>query len=235
MQNPSRVPAFVLVLFGINLALGVLYIANYYAGQPVPKLNSFLDLNGEHNLPTWYSSVQWFSVAALLGLFAYRHLHRYALRSWMLAMLPLVFLAMSLDEVAEIHEWIGQKSDVLLPGGDRQHSVFSYTGIWMFVLGVPFFVIFSLMVYSVRHYFLAAPGALFKVFLGMVILLVGALGIETISNFVDRDETVGVFTILFEEVFELFGVTVVLWGSYELLDRHGFRIVQQKSPADSAA
>lgn len=233
MKNHSRVPTVILVLFGINLALGILYIANYYAGQPVSKLNTFLDLNGEHNLPTWYSSIQWFSVAALLGLFAYRHLRPLSLRSWMLAMLPLIFLAMSLDEVAEIHEWVGLKSDALLPGGDREHTVFSYTGIWMFLLGVPFFVIFSLMVYSLRHYFLATRGALYKMFFGVVIMLAGALGVETISNFVTLDESVGVFTILSEELFEMFGATVVLWGAYELLDRHGFSIVQKKSLADS--
>lgn len=91
---------------------------------------------------------------------------------------------------------------------------------------------FSALVYSLRHPLLAARGALYKMSSGVVIMLSGALGVETISNFVAIDETAGVFTVFFEEGLETFGATVVLWGSYELLAGHGFRIVQEKALPD---
>src|SRR5690606_30400245 len=87
-----RVPALILLVFALDLLLALLYVGNYMVGHEYEPLTRFVDLDGEANLPTWYSSMQWFSVALLLGLFAYRHFEPKTLRSWALIMLPLIFL-----------------------------------------------------------------------------------------------------------------------------------------------
>src|SRR5690606_21402746 len=133
--------------------------------------------------------MQWFCVALLLGLFAYRHFEPGALRSWALGVLPLIFLALSLDEVAQIHEWIGRQSDVLLPGGRRNDTTFRRTGIWMFVVGVPFVLVITLLIYAARRYFAGQRHALRKLVLGIAIVLLGALGVEAVGNFVPRGST----------------------------------------------
>ena len=216
-----RIPSVILIFLLIDLVLGVGYLFDAMAGHPFGEITSFIDLNGEQNLPTWYSSVQWYSVAALLAVFAWRNINWSQLRSWPLLALPPVFLFFSLDEVAQIHEWLGDKSDLLLPGSDRSGTPFFHTGIWMFVLGVPFLVFFAALILAVRTYFQGAPGALVRMLSGMALMLGGSIGIETLHNFVDPDSLFGTLQIAGEEMCEMLGATLILWGSYELLRGNG--------------
>lgn len=227
-MTSGGLPRAVLAFFMIDLAIGLAYMLNWAADRPYWKLTSLLDLDQENNLPTWYASMKWFCVAALLGLFAVRNVRLSQSKSWPLMLLPLMFLALSLDEVAQVHEWMGQKSDVYLPHASRENTLFSRTGIWMFVIGIPFVAVFALLIRSVRIYFQRARGALVKICLGMSIMLTGALGIETLSNFVAPDSAYAMLQVLSEELCEMLGSTVVLWGSYELLHRHGFVLLLER-------
>jgi hypothetical protein len=65
--------------------------------------------------------------------------------------------------------------------------------------------------------------------------LAGALGLEVLSNFVARGSIGSVIQILAEEMCELVGATVVLWGSWQLLVEHGFAIKVEKVSTDRAA
>lgn len=217
-----RIPPLILVLFAIDLAIGLAYVLNYLAGRPYRPLSLLLDLNGECNLPSWYSSVQWFGVAALLGLFAHRNFDRSSPRSWLLIVMALVFLGFSFDEVVQIHEAVGKRTDALLPGGTRQDTVFSRTGIWMFVLGIPFVAFFVWLTLSMRIYFQRAPGALVKLLAGTGIFLAAATGIEALSNFVTPGSGYDALENFLEEGLEMVGSTIVLWGSYEVLCKDGF-------------
>lgn len=231
MQRRTRVPAVVATFFVADLTLGAAYILDYLADHPYGQLSLFLDLNKEGNLPTWYSSVQWFSVAILWGLFAQRNFRRSQAASCLLLILPLVFLALSLDEVAQIHEWLGVRSDSLLPGASRKNTMFSHTGIWMLVFGVPFVAGFTALALSLRSYFCRAPGAFRKILWGMAVMLAGALGIEMLSNFVVADSLYGTLQVFAEELSEMLGATMVLWGSYELLAAEGIVL----GPGEAAA
>ncbi len=104
----------------------------------------------------------------------------------------------------------------------------------MFVIGVPFLVFFVVLISSIRIYFQRAPDALFKIFLGMLIVLGGAVGFETLTNFVARGSMYGVVQVLSEELCEMIGGTMVLWGSYELLLMHGFAFWLAPVICDSA-
>lgn len=228
-----RIPSVILIFLLIDLSLSAGYLFDTMAGHPFGAITSFIDLNGEQNLPTWYSSVQWYSVAALLAVFAWRNVSLRRLRSWLLLALPLVFLFFSLDEVAQIHEWLGDQSDRLLPGSDRANTPFFHTGIWMFVLGLPFLVLFAALIYSMRIYFRRTPGALVRMLGGMAVMLGGSIGIETLHNFVDSDSILGALQIAAEEMCEMLGATLILWGSYELLRGHG--LAWSLGPADAPA
>lgn len=227
-----RIPTLLLIFFSIDVALGMAYIFNYLAGHPSGMLTRFLDLNREGNLPTWYASIKWWCVAALLGIFTHRNFSFSQRKSWLLLTLSLVFLVLSLDEIAQIHEWLGRKSDILLPDADRKHSLFSRTGIWMFVIGVPFLAFFVVLILSIRSYFQRAPGALVKVCLGMALSLAGALGVETVRNFVAPNSVHDVLQVFSEELCEMLGSTIVLWGSYELLYKHGFALRLDRAEID---
>ena len=216
-----QAPRVIKILVMVDLALAAAYLLDRAAGQPWWFLTAFIDLNGEQNLPTWYSSVQWCFVGVLLGLFAWSKLSLVQPRSWLLMALPVIFVGFSLDEATQIHEWLGGKSDALLPDGSRVNTPFLRTGIWMFLLGIPFLALFSALILSVRVYFLRAPGALARLLLGMAIMLAGSIGIETLYNFVVPSSIYGLLQVFFEELFEMLGATLILWGSWELLIGHG--------------
>ena len=67
-----------------------------------------------------------------------------------------------------------------------------------------------------REYFRDAAGALKLFVYGLLVLLFGALGIETLSNIPERGSLGYVFQIFFEELFEMLGATLMLWAAYEL-------------------
>lgn len=225
MTSWLGVPVPMLVFFAMDIGFGVAYLLLYLDAILYPAiLTPLLDLDGEANMPTWYASVQWFCVAGLLAIFSIRNFSFSQKRSWLLLALPLLFLGFSLDEVAMIHEEMGVQSDRVLPGGSRKNTPFIKTGIWMFLIGVPFAAFLAGLILSIRPYFRRTPGAFVKLCLGLAVTLVGAVGIETLANFTTPGSAYAMLQVLTEEVFELLGSTIILWGSYELLAEHRFEI-----------
>lgn len=222
-----RTPAAIKFMVGIDLLLAAVYLLNDGLQHGHNGVNRFFNLNHEGSLATWFSSMKWLLVAGLLCLFAWRNCSRTADRSWLLLLFPLVFVLLSLDEATQIHEWLGRQSDALLAQGDRSSSIFNVTGIWMFVIGLPFIGLFSALLYGVRRYFREAPAALVKLALGMAVMLTGALGVEMLSNFVVAGSTLSVMQVLLEELLEMLGATLVLWAAVDLLRHHGFRVMLQ--------
>lgn len=195
-----------------DVALCLLYIANHLAGQPSLKVTALSDLNGENSLAAWYSSTQLFGIAILGAIFAQRKIAENP-RAILLAGLPLLFLLMSIDEAVQIHEWLGKKSDVLLSGG-REASATSKTGIWMFVIGVPFAILFLGWAWSIKAWTADKPRCLWGMVAGMLLLLTGALGFEFASNWTSG--TMYVLGVVAEELCEMVGATIILWAVYEL-------------------
>jgi hypothetical protein len=236
MSLQLRVPYLVLIVFMTDLVLGIAYLGDYLAGRPYYRLTVFLNLDEEGNLPTWFASMQWFCVALLMLVYAVSKFSRSQKKSWLLLLLPLIFLALSLDEVAGIHEKLGTFSDRLLPAGSRLHTPFKITGIWMVLLGVPFVALLASLTLSIREYIQEAPGAFFKIILGMLVMLTGAMGIETLSNFTDPGSGTwyDISEVLVEEMCELLGATIVLWGSLELLIQQGFELRINRPGGDKA-
>ena len=80
-----------------DLVLAALYLANIAAGAPFAKIRRLVDLDGEANLPTWYSSLQWAATAALFAFAAYRLRQR-----GKSAALPIVVMALLIGNVLGI-------------------------------------------------------------------------------------------------------------------------------------
>ena len=177
------VPRFIVVLVAVDLALGLAYVGYFLIGHPYEPLAKLIDLDGEGNLPTWYSSIQWFGVAYLLWAFAVRHVRRGQLRSWFLMALPLVFLLFSLDEVAQLHEHLGLLSDAVLPNGTRDSTAVSRTGLFFLFVGVPLGIVFVGLLAAVRPFLATRPAASMKIAGGMGLFLFAAVGIDALSNF----------------------------------------------------
>lgn len=134
---------------------------------------------------------------------------------------------MSIDEIAEIHERLGEMSDALLAGGTREGTIFAHTGIWMFLIGIPALMGLLLLIRLLHDYFSDTPGVTTKFIIGSVVLVGGAAGIEIISNFVRWASYAYSFQSLAEEFFEMLGVTIMLWAAVDLLQAHGFEVKLQ--------
>jgi len=217
----KKVPRLILFFFICDLALALLYLINWGLHQPFHKINLLLDLDGEANLPAWYSSMQLFLIAWFFAVFARMKFDQKNRASWMLALWPLIFVALSIDETAKIHEWLGGKSDVWLPGGTRQFTMFSSTGIWMFWLGIPFFLFMLGLLYGLKKYLNDRLPVIKKLLLGLLIFVGAAAGIETAANFVPIESAGHLIEICCEELGEMIGETFFLWAAYELLAADG--------------
>ncbi len=218
------IPSIILVFFAVDIGLSTAYLLNYIIGEPFGILNKLVNLDGEDSVATWYSSIQLFCVFFLAAVYTSENIDRQNARSWMLIGFPLLFLALSIDESVQIHEWLGERSDALLPGGSRKDTIFKRSGIWMFVLGIPFICCFYIWFSSVKQYFKKDGTEYLRIVYGIVVFLIGVLGFEAISNFFS-DETHSIGFILItcgEETLEMAGVTIILWGVYEMVCKKGF-------------
>ena len=215
-MHQVTMPRWVVGLICLDVGLTLLYLVDYAAGRPYAPFSQFIDLDGEKNLPTWWSSIQWFCVAAAFWVFAIRNVGRRPSRSWLLLILPAIFLAFSLDEVATIHEYIGYMSDVLLPNGERNTSLVSHTGLFFILFGVPFAILFAGLVTAILPFLARLPRARNRIVAGMALMLIASIGIEALSNLLVPGSPAATLQIAAEELSEMIGSTLVLWGSVGL-------------------
>ena len=206
----------ILIFFVFDITLGLLFIADNSLNHDFWKLHQTLNLEFENNLPTWYASVKYFLIALIFGLFAVINSLKSKKSSWVLWIFPILFLILSLDEIGEFHEWFGYQLDRFLPDGDRKNTPFHYTGIWTFVVSIPF-VTFSFWIAFQLKKFIGDKKSI-KIFLyGVFFLVAGANGIETLANFVGLRTWQHVMQVFFEETFEMIGATFFLWAAMETL------------------
>lgn len=212
----KKAPSFILLFFVIDVVLVLLYIFNWELHLPFDKITVLLDLDGEGNLPTWYSSMQLFLTACFFGIFAYRQFDNKVKTSWLLMAWPLIFFALSLDEVAQIHEWVGRWSDVLLPGASREHTLFWSTGIWMFLFGIPFFGCMLGLIYRTKNLVSGLNHVMIRLLAGLFMFVIAVVGAEFVANLVSDGSSGHILEISFEELGEMIGGTFFLWGAYPL-------------------
>ncbi|HEY0868744.1 MAG TPA: hypothetical protein VGE01_15280 [Fimbriimonas sp.] len=215
---PFQAPLTVRLLFVVDLALGAAYGVSHLVAKPGSLLRMFLDLDGERNLPTWYSSIQLFLIAFCFARLAKRHvvwLHRVP---WPAVLMSAGFCFLSLDEFSQIHEGIGHfYLDRMVIGADRSESTLGVTGVWPFILG-PILLLGLILMARVIHGLVKAAWVTTLLFMAGAVLFVGsAAGVGLLANVVPPD--MKHVQILFEEVGEMMGATLMLWASLRVLVR----------------
>jgi hypothetical protein len=147
-----------------------------------------------------------------------------ATRRLALFALPTLCVAMSLDEVAQIHEWLGRKSDALLAAGTREGSFVPVTGIWMFLLGPPFVIVVALLWRDLVPFLQGRRRTVTLYVVGFVVYAVSALGVEFLANFVRPGGLGSVVQVVCEELGEMLGETLLIWATLELLTSHDIHV-----------
>jgi hypothetical protein len=219
----SKIPLIVKFLLFIDLALCInfFFSSHLLSGQ----LFHFIDIGAEANIPTWYSSVKLFCISILAGVFAFRKFNRQKNRNYFLFLLPLLFLILSIDESASIHEWLGYAADFLILNISREETFFKSTGVWMFALGIPFFTFFLLIMYSIKDYI--DRNNLLIILYGMIVFLSGAIGVETLENIFSQNYMF--IQEFIEELLEMIGVSIIFLGFYNLADIEWHYVLSDKN------
>lgn len=165
------------------------------------------DLNGENNIPAWYSTVTILLCSILLGTIAVvktKEKNPYA-PHW--RMLSVLFLLLSLDEAASIHEWS------TMPW----RRAFYTTGLLYYAWVIPG-SIFALMIGVLYLGFLRnLPPDTRRLFVTAgVIYIGGVIGMEMVEGYYDTlygtNNMSFALIVMIEEVLEMLGILVFLYA-----------------------
>lgn len=126
-----------IVVMGLLLA-GIItqYIRFAYGDESQFGLVRLFILEGENNLPSWYSSVELLLSSAALGSIALQMLQEENPWAWHWLTLALGFLCLSADEVAGIHEMTAPLIHRLLETTGHLDTVISVIGTAWLLAGI---------------------------------------------------------------------------------------------------
>ena len=215
--DPRRVARFmaVVVLSIASLSLAGQFCRHVLGYDRLMGFVPLFDLNGERNVPAWFSSSILLLCALLLAAIAHSEGTGEGRDVTRWRVLSAIFLVMSVDEAVQIHEQtIHPLRSVLGTGG-----IFHYA--WS-VLGLVFVLVFA-AAYLPFVARLDAPTRRLFVVSG-VLYVGGALGMEFVQGWHDglygMDGTTALLTTV-EEVLEMSGVVVFVYALLSRLGSHG--------------
>ena len=225
-----RPPRFILVLFAVDVSLGLLAGLGHVAATLLGVEGiDFVRLGVEANLPSWYSASQLLLVSLAFGGAAARAVHER--RAW-LALAPAAFFALlSLDEGAQLHERVGWWAEATFGVGSGL-----ITGPWIFV-AVPLYGALALSVgRAVWPLVRGRRDVLVLGTAGCALFVVAAAGIEGLGNLTAPDSFMTRRVLgVFEEVGEMIAATTLLWAGWALARAEGVRLAFGPEAADPPA
>jgi len=176
-------------------------------------------LDGECNIPSWFSSALLLLCAFLLAVVAaaQRQLRDRHVGHWLA--LAVIFLFLSLDETAQLHELS------IAP----LRSSFHTSGLFLYPWIIPAAICVAVFVLSYLGFLASLPRRSRWLFVAAgAIYVAGALGVEALSGQQESlhgEETVGYHALItVEELLEMAGLVVFIYALLDYLGRR-FRLV----------
>lgn len=207
-KNAAKI--LVVAVLGLTFIGIAVQVCKYVFGYDyLLGLILFFDLSIDTSIPTWYSSVTLLICSILLAVISSAKREakdRFALY-W--GVLAIIFLFLSVDEVARIHETIGQLIELKFTG--KTHGFLYYT--WV-IYGAAFVLIVAAAYLNfLRH----LPAKTMRIFiLSALVYVGGALGMEIINARYDDLNGDGNLTYhlmtAFEEFLEMSGVAIFIYA-----------------------
>jgi len=202
-----------LVLFEL-LLVGIYLWLQLFLHHPM----RIFDLDGEANLPSWFSSVQLFIIGQIFFLKSCQNDAEIQPSPLFLRLVCFGFIFLSLDEAAYIHETLNR---ILILSSSMPHFKGEH-GAWIFLytfggIGILLGSFKGILAMWTRY---CRESAIMT--LGITIALSGGVILEIISyQFLRSGSTplAYIIEVAFEEFFEMSGGSVVLYGASRLLFR----------------
>lgn len=214
-MNQAR--GLVACMLSADVALALLYLFLFLQGNPLGNDRpGMFDMDGEGNIPAWYSSTKLFAVALCAYFYGRLVLLNDKWAGGLVLMGAVLFAYLSMDEGATLHEKIGDRFNMLVTGGAlNEKPVFETTGLWMVFLGPPLFLALVGGVFYLRRR-LSIPANIFaKALAGILLFVIAAAPGDILVNYFTGDALV--IQTAVEELSEMVGVTLVLWAAMSLL------------------
>lgn len=169
------------------------------------------NLDGENNIPSWYASTALLFCAGLLGLIGCVKHWEQAPRSRQWLGLAAIFLYLSLDEAASLHEMVNPLARALL---DRTGVSVGYLHYSWVILGI---VVVPIVGFSYLRFLRTLPIATSVQFVLAGLLYVGgAVGIEMFGGNVASQGGLATMSyamlVAVEEGLEMFGIVIFMYA-----------------------
>lgn len=194
----------------------------------------FLDPNAEQSVVTWFSSILWLLGAATATLIGAARNHAKLRDAWWWYAFALVPLAISIDEVAAMHERLSAPVRARLElDGALYFAWVLPVGLLALVLGVVF-----------SRFLLRLPAWLRgRILIAAAVSVAGGIGVELVGSAIFRMEDLGrhsapyVVASTIEESLEIVGSLILLAGLLRYLATHTRRvtILLEDVPRDTRA
>ena len=208
-QKDANRLLFALIIF--ELCLTIIFFMNTQLHMH-PHFERLFHFDRETTIPTWFSSLQLFSIG-ILFLFSPNWPKRHLISApSVLLFIGMGFIFLSMDEAAGFHEKItGTLMHIeWVPRFKGNHGIWIpvYSSIAVFITIMSFRTIKSL--------FKAYPRQIIFIFSGFIILLIGGVGLEIINYLYLGDFKKSLLYIIevgLEEFFEMLGASLILYGT----------------------
>ncbi len=207
LQIPSK--KITTWLFGLTVGLNLLGFAariiEKLLGYNDTELVRLVDVGAEANITSWYSSFLLLMSAILLYFISrLKYLDKDPLsKHW--AFLSYLFIYLSIDETATIHEML------IKPMREIFHSSGIFYYAWI-IIAIPLILLLAIL--YIRFFYSLPKNIRNQFVLAAILFLVGALGFEMLGGLFLKTEISGIhvlsFLITFEELLENLGVVVFI-------------------------
>jgi hypothetical protein len=224
--SPRRIALVLLAIIAGLLAGGLLtqYMKFFHGHDVQFGFMRLLALDGEGNLPSWYSSVQLLFASAALGIIGLYRRQETNPYGWHWLTLSLLFLCLAIDEASSIHEMAAPPIERWLETAGRLDSVLSIVGTPWLLAAIPFTIIVFLVFVQFLWNLPRATMILFII--GGGLYVAGAVGVEDLAgHYLGNPGASETFTyqimITVEEGLEMLGIVVFLYGLMTYMAMHG--------------
>ncbi|MEZ4702637.1 MAG: hypothetical protein R2834_20050 [Rhodothermales bacterium] len=222
-------------LIGATIVLVVLHLGglalSYATGKENPyNIVHLIHMGREHNLPTYFSTMLLLFSATLFILLArVRKQVGAASKPW--SFLGLVFLFLSVDEFAELHERLTNTTREML------HATGALYYAWIIPYGL---LVLGLTITYAPLIFRLESAIRNRLILSAILYVGGAVGMESIEAAYIEGKPDGLYLIYdvlstFEELLEIAGVILLIYTLLLFIQRHPGGITVRVPGADTSA
>lgn len=211
MSN-NLIGKFELKILSVCLALLALAnILNLVLGMPFWPITRLIHLGSDENAAAWFSSILFF-IASIVAYDCWKLARAQAIKNCYLILYFAMLLAfMSLDELARIHETLGDDLAKLTGLNDAS---FAKNANWVWIGGPVIILIFGYVLYNLKSLFQTSPFSFKVLIIAFACIVVGGVFLESLTNFLNHDNLKLLWDIevIFEETLEMLGSILIIYS-----------------------